>query len=274
MKRIFQLTRNQLYLSVHQISFWIGILIVGGYAAISFIYHCFYYYGYDSGGTAPVSELFIFHENNPFWYIFSMLIPFLGLFAFSMQPIENKENHINYCMCSRVSKKEYYISGALCSMVGTFLMVEVPALFGMALYHFTFAEAGEYLQGAKYSNAFWRNIKEGSRCHLQKLNLEHPWLHVLLFSVIFSVFCSVLAFFFFACGTLLKKEKLWMLLLAGIMSFAINQFYQYADYDIYGDVVIAMTGRQSGIPTIIFGMILIIAGAQILHWKCRERNDE
>lgn len=270
---MIKLVKNQMYLAFRQTSFWIGMLITGGYGIVCFLYDCIRYWGYDSSGTRSASELFIYSTHSPFWTIFSMLIPFLGLFAFSMQPVENNVNHAECYLISRVSKKEYCISGALCSVAGTFLLVELPALISMALYYFTFEETGITFQGAKYSTAYWQNLNDhGYR--FQELHINHPWLYIFMFSIIFAVGCSVIAFFLFACSTILKKGKQWMLFIAGVMSFAIMQFSAYSGYDFYGDIVISETGNQSGIPTIMLGCMLVMAGVIILRLTCGETDYE
>lgn len=273
MKRMLRLFQNQMYLAVRQSSFWIGMLLTGGYAVIAFLNDCKRYWGYDSGATLAASELFLYSTNHPLWDVFSLVIPFLCVFAFGMQTIEDRENHIDYCTVSRIKKREYYISGALCSMAGTFLITEIPALFCMVLYGFTFKETGVAYEGAKYSSSYWHNVSEyGYR--FQMLHTEHPWLYVLLYSVLFSLGCAVAAFFFYACSTLIKKEKLWMLLLAAAMSFAIKRFYDHTGYVIYGDFVVSRASKQSGIPTAILGCFFIITGVVILWLKCRETGDE
>lgn len=262
-----------MYLAFRQTSFWIGMLITGGYGIACFLYDCIRYWGYDSSVTQSASEMFIYSTHSPFWLIFSMLIPFLGLFAFSMQPAENNGNHAECYLVSRVSEKEYYISGALCSVLGTFLLVELPALVSMALYYFTFEETGITFQGAKYSTAYWQNLNDhGYR--FQELHINHPWLYIFMFSIIFALGCSSIAFFLFACSTILKSGKKWMLFLAGVMSFAVMQFSAYSGYDIYGDIVISETRNQSGIPTIVSVCLLVMAGMAILHFKCKETYHE
>lgn len=273
MKRILKLFQNQMYLALRQSSFWIGMLLTGGYAVIAFLNDCNRYWGYDSGGTRAASELFLYSTNHPLWDVFSLVIPFLCVFAFGMQPIEDRESRIDYCTVSRMNKREYYISGALCNMAGTFLITEIPALFCMALYGFTFEETGFTYDGAKYSDAYWYNVSQNGY-RLQMLHTERPWLYVLLYSILFSTGCAVVALFFYACATLIKKEKLWMLLLAAAMSFAIKRFYDHTGYEIYGDIVVSRASKQNGIPTVILGCFFLITGVVILQLKCRETDDE
>ena len=273
MKRILQLVRNQMYLALRQTSFWIGAAVTGGYAAVTFLYDCIRYWGYDRSGIYSASELFLYSTYNPFWFAFSMLSPFLGLFVFSMQPAEVKKNHGECYMISRVTKKEYYVSGAICSVLGTFLVVEVPALISAVLYRFTFAETGNTFHGAKYSIAYWKNLNDHGY-HIQELYISHPWMYNLLFSVFFAVGCSIIAFFFFSCGAVLKKDRRWLLLSAGIMSFVIIQASAYSGYDIYGDIVVSAAGDQSGIPMIALGCLLIITGVFLLRIACGETEDE
>lgn len=273
MKRMLKLFQNQMYLALRQSSFWMGMLLTGGYAVISFLGDCSRYWGYDSGGTYAASEMFLYSTNHPLWDMFSLVIPFLCVFAFGMQPIEDRENHIGYCTVSRMNKREYYISGALCSMAGTFLITEIPALLCMILYGFTFEETGYTHDGAKYSDAYWHNVSENGY-RFQMLHTEHPWLYILLYSLLFSAGCAVAALFFYACAALIKKEKLWLLLFAAAMSFVIKQFYYHTGYEIYGDIVVSRASRQSGIPTVILGCFFLITGVVILRLKCRETDDE
>lgn len=75
-----------------------------------------------------------------------------------------------------------------------------------------------------------------------------------------------MAVFFYAVSIVVKK-KIHMILAAGIMSYAILQIYLATGYDIYGDVTASIIGWQSGIPTVIFMMLMLLISFVIVKYQ-------
>lgn len=273
MKQIIECTKIQFSLAVRLPYFWISMFIVMLCCAANNIYFGISYYGYSAIEIKTAGELTILNDINPFWTIFSTLIPFICMFPFSMQPLNDKEKGTRVYLLHRVSNRTYYMSGIFCSAVSTFLIICLNMFLSVFLSYIMFGDSGETYEGSRFSNAYIRNIKTGYSYHFQWLNTHNPLVHIILMTIIFSLFCSILAAFFYAAATLVKKDKLVMMLIAGIVSFAINQiYYSSINYSIYGDVTASAAGRQTGFPTIALCGFLIIASIIIITQKIRNKD--
>ncbi len=266
MKQIIEYTKIQFSLAIKLPYFWISMFIVILCCAANTIYFGINYYGYSAIEIKSASELTILNDYNPFWTIFSTLIPFICMFPFSMQPLNDKERGTQTYLLHRISRKLYYISGMLCSAVSTFFIICLNMFLSVFSSYIMFGDSGETYEGSRFSDAYFGNVEAGYNYHFQWLNTHHPLLHIILMAVIFSIFCSILAMFFYSAATLVKKDKLVMMLIAGIVSFTINQvYYSSIGYSIYGDVTASSFGQQTGIPTILLCVCLIVISVVILQ---------
>lgn len=265
MKQLIKCTKLQFYLAVRLPYFWISMFLVSLYCWANIIYDGLIYQGYSAIGILTASDLYILCNDNRFWGIFSILIPFICTFSFSMQPFNDKEHGTKMYLVNRISNKFYYLSGLLCSAFSTFFIICLNVLISVISLYIMFDENGHTLQGAKYSEVYWLNIHSGYCYHFQGLHINHPVLYMILMTFIFAVFCSVISVFMYSIAAVIKKDKLYMMLAAGVMSFIISQIYLAAGYDIYGDVTASTVGLQTGVPTLILGIIMLLTSAILIR---------
>lgn len=266
MKKLIRHTKMQFYLMVRLPYFWISLSLVVLYFIANIVYYGFSYYGYSATGIVTASDLYILSSDNRFWGIFSILIPFICMLPFGMQPLNDRERKTGIYMTDRQNSKLYYMSGMLCSALGTFLIMFVNMLICTVLLYIMFDENGNTLQGSKYSVEYWLNIQSGYCYHFQNLHIKYPVIYIIVITFIFSLFCSVIAVFMYAAAVLIKKDRLIILLAAGAVSFAISQIYLAFGYDIYGDVTSSAAGRQTGILT-FFTAAAMLAASFIIIFK-------
>lgn len=263
--------RNQLYMLIRQPYFWISAAIVSAYSIINIIHYGITYYGKSALGIMTVTDLYIYNSNNSFWAVFSVLLPFVCMLTYGMQTLTDRERGtINYYN-SRIDMKSYYISGATSCAIGTFLEILLSAVISTALLFVSYPQSDKTVLGTRYTEVYWLNIQSGYRTHFVKLYALNPIIYLLIMSLIFSIFCSVMAVFFYAVS-IVAKRKIHMILAAGIMSYAILQIYLATGYDIYGDVTASIIGWQSGIPTIIFMMLMLLISVVIVKYQITKQG--
>lgn len=272
MKQLCKCTRSQLYLAVRLPYFWVSMALLSAYSLVNILYYGITYYGYSATGILAASELYIMYDDNPFWWIFSMMIPFLCVFPFSMQPIDDRTYGTKMYLTGRLSRKAYYYSGLLCSAVTTFFVVCFHLLLSTILLFLMFGENGLTRYDAKYSSTYWSSMEGGYHYHFQWLRSYHPVVYLIVITLVFAAFCGVLSVFLYAAATYIKRDKLLILLAAGALSFGINQIYRAGNYNIYGDVTASIAGEQSGLPTILLGAAMLLISAVMIGFQIRREE--
>lgn len=270
MNQLIKHIRTQLYLAIRLPYFWIATSIMGFYCLANIINYGITYYSYSATGIISASDLYVLNDINSFWNIFSLLIPFICTFSFSMQPLNDKERGTLIYLNNRLSRRNYYLSGVLCSAISTFLIICVNVFLSIISLYIMFGENGDTNEGAKYSVSYWLNVESGYCYHFQELHTEHPLMYIVLITFMFAAFCSIISIFTYAIATLINKEKLLIILVAGIISFVINQIYLITGYNIYGDVTASTTVYQTGLPTIFIGVSMLLATIIIIRHQINQ----
>ena len=266
MKKKSLLIKNQIYLATHQSGFWISSLILLGYVIMTFTYYGVTYYGFDAASPLAASEMYAFNGNAPYWSMITMVIPLLCAMNLGYQNSENRKNLTYWYVSLRGSAKEYWNSMMWANLILTFFQFEIVSLISMLLNRIAFSDTGVYFEGVRQSSVYVE-YRMHYYYRMGDLHLYHPWFYNLFFSVIFSLFCAGMAHLFYGISLCIKKNGLWIFVIAAGVSYFLHQFYMIGDYDIWADVAVCVSFTQSGIPTIILWLCMIVFGTILIKWK-------
>lgn len=268
------LIKNQLYLATHQIGFWLSTWMILGYVILTFLYYCAEYFGIDAGSTLDASELYAFHGDAPYMELFSRLIPFICVLNFGYQNAENKERGTYHHVSLRVSAKEYWKSMTYANLILTCVQFEFASFLSMLLNRITFQDTGCFFEGTKGCSSYWKNITGSFTYRWNEFHMQYPWLYIMVFSLILAVFCMGLSHMLFGISLYIKNNGLWIFVVAGAVSLLFFYMYYMEDYDVWGDVTVYSYGEQSGIPTLIIWISMILIGNILIANKLKRWEHE
>lgn len=274
MNKKLSLIRNQIYFATRQIGFWVGTFVLFLYVIVTFVYYCLQYWGSDAASVLDPSEMFAFHEYAPFWQMFSLILPLVCALNFAYQNTENRESGAIRYISLRSTAKAYWNSILVANFLLTFLQVEAASLLSMLLNRIAFPNTRVLFEGAEGTSTFWKNLDAVGGYTWQNIHLNHPWLYLLLYSVLFAVFCSVLSHFLYAVSLLIKKEGLWIIAASALVSFFINEMYSMGDYNIWNDVIVSAKRNQSGMITLVVCLLMGIFGKVLVSHRAARWWDE
>lgn len=273
-KRI-SLIKNQIFLATHQTGFWIGTFVLLGYVVITFLYYCVTYFGVDAASTLDASDMYAFNGSAPCWQLFISIVPMLCALNFGYQNSENRKKGTNFYVSLKVTSKEYWKSMAWANLFLTFGQFEVAALLSLLLNRIAFPDTGVFFEGVMGTRAYWMNITETYTYRWPEFRISHPWLYAVVFSLIFSVFCMGMAHFLYAVSLYIKKNGLWIFVIAAGMSFIFHEVYMLGGYDLWGDISVSVTFSQSGGITVALWLVMmILATILIRHKSLRWEHEE
>jgi len=268
------LIKNQLYLATHQIGFWLSTWLILGYVVMTFLYYCIEYFGIDAGSTLDASELYAFHYYAPYWELFARLLPFICVLNFGYQNTENTKRGTYHHVSLRVGAKEYWKSMTYANLILTFVQMEIASILSMLLNRFAFQDTGIFFEGAKGCSAYWKNMTESMNYRWEELHIESPWIYLVFFSLMCSVFCMALSHMLFAISLYIKKNGLWIFVIAGAVSLMFFYAQYMIGYDVLADVIVYPYGEQSGIPTLIIWISMILIGNILIANKLKRWEHE
>ena len=268
------LIKNQLYLATHQIGFWISTWMILGYVVLTFLYYCMEYFGIDAGSTITASELYAFNWNAPYWEVFARLLPFICVLNFGYQNAENRIRGTYHHVSLRVNAKDYWKSMTYANLILIFVQIETASILSMLLNRITFQDTGVFFAGAKGDSSYWKNMMGSTEYRWEELHMESPWFYTLIFSLIFSLFCMALSHILFGISLYIKKESMRIFIVAGAMSLLVFYAQNMIDYDVLADVIIYPYTKQSGIPTLIIWISMILIGNILIARKLKRWEHE
>lgn len=261
------LIRNQIYLAIHQVGFWLSTWIIMGYVILTFLYYCISCFGMDVGSTLAASNMYAFQGNAPYWEIFIRILPFVCALNFGYQNTENRKRGTYFYVSLKVNAKEYWMSMTYANLILTFSQIEIASIVSMMLNRLTFQETGVFFEGVKGSETYWKNITGDFAYRWNDFYMLHPWVYTMLYSVIFSLFCMGLAHFLYAVSLYIKENGLWIYVFAAVISLIFYECQYMLGYEIWGDVTVCANASQSGIPTLFIWLIMIVTGCILLRYK-------
>ena len=221
----------------------------------------------DAASTLDASDMYAFHGNAPFWELFIRILPFICVLNFGYQNTENRKRGTYFYVSLNVKAKEYWVSMAYANLILTFFQIEIAAIFSMLLNRLTFQATGVFFEGVKGSETYWKNITGDFSYRWNDFHMIHPWVYIMLYSVIFSIFCMGLAHFLYAISLYIKENGLWIFVVAAVFSLFFYECQYMLGYEIWGDVTVYANADQSGIPTLFIWFILIGSGFILLRCK-------
>ncbi len=66
---------------------------------------------------------------------------------------------------------------------------------------------------------------------------------------------------------LIKKEGLWIIAVAALVSLVINEIYAIGNYSIWDDVIVSANRNQNGVITLGFVVLMFVLGLMIIRGK-------
>lgn len=262
------LISNQIYFLSRKSGFWVCSFLLLSYVMVTFMYYCLSFWGKDAASTLDASEMYAFNGNAPFWQIFVYVVPLLCCLNCGCQNAETIKNGTHIYVYFKVSSKEYVKSMAYANLLLTFIQFEVASLISMVLNRIAFYDTGVFFEGVKGASSYWRNIKGEYSYHCVDFHMAHPWLYEIVFSIFFSCFCMIITYFLFAVSLYIKKNGLWIFVIAALLSYVLYEVEVVGGYSLWADVSVSVSFYQSGYPTILLGVLMILVASLLIKYKC------
>ncbi len=275
---LFRSVKTQFALMVNKRNFWFGMFLFLSYCIISYLYSLYIYSGYDVASIRNAASLFIGNENTPFYSYFKSLYPFAIILPFSFSHFDDTSLEVNLYYYSRIGKKNFVLSKAIVSFLGSFLIVFIPFIINILLNSFTYVENGNTFNGVLFSREFCGTMVNdaeinASTMFLFPLYIKNQTLYNLLYSFLMSLFSGVLGFFAFACS--LKIKKLKVLVFVPVYALFLITRLTGEAFLYYGDLLeFVMVGLSNGRNIILFLLLCISIMAYSIYSIKIEYNSE
>lgn len=213
---MYNILKCQCKLMLSKKNFWIGFFIVTCYALASYLVHVKGYYNKDLSQLIDRRELVCFHYFDSLLKYLDVLFPFLVVLPFSLSYFEDCESKMLGFWLRRIGKKKYYITKAVVSFVGSFLMIAIPFFVNLILVWLTFPENGNLYDGTIHSELFYLNaFHEELQTYWYpfiSIYIFHPFLYNCMYILLMSTLSGILGVVAYVASFFIKQYKLLLLL--------------------------------------------------------------
>jgi len=227
----------QIKLMVKTKSFRTAFTLVFLLAIASYLYQLFEMRNVDISLMKSSTMLFMLNDTTRLLKYFEILLPILAVFPFVFSYLDDSNLKTFPYLLTRQSKRSYFISKYITSIIGGFLIIFIPLLINLILCSVTFPFNNNNFFGGSFSINFEGILLGTSRAintrhyglPFLRIFLISPTLYNVLFIVIASVFSSALASFAFAFSMFFKNNKVILIL----PTFLLMRLLQFLDVFAY-----------------------------------------
>lgn len=200
---------------LHRSGFWIVTSMILLYSAIHTLGYGIRFWGQNLDSIASSSATFVlFSDSKSMIFAYASLI--LAILPYANAYIIDDRKHSQNLYFSRSGKRYWYMSQALCTIVGTFLAFFIGTSFSIVLGVIMFIENGNYevqsLMGRYMEVMFSYATGEAASIPrpipLRGLFYFFPNLYNLFYAALFSLTNSIVAGFMYSLSLYMKKMSL------------------------------------------------------------------
>lgn len=263
---MYNILKCQFKLMLSKKSFWVGFFIITFYALASYLMHVKGYYNKDLSQVLDRRELVCFHDFDSLSNYLNILFPFLVVLPFSMSYFEDCESKMLGFWLTRIGKKRYYISKAMVSFVGSFLIIAIPFLVNLLLVWVTFPDNGNLYDGSIHSEVFYLNtFYEAAQTYwypFLSIYIFHPFLYNCIYILMMSVLSGVLGVVAYVSSYFIRKHKLLLLLPVYLFLWILTMINQCTDdfeLKLYSYVIRGKVHGSYIYFTSVIGVLLVLS---------------
>lgn len=202
-------------------------------------------------------------DRNPYLEVFMTLFPILAVLPFGVSYFEDKKKGYIKALCSRAKRRDYLLAKYAAVFVSGGTAVVLPFLFNLLL------TASVLPSLVPVGNGLFKICGVAM---FADVFFTHPYLHILIYLVMYFVYGGVFASLALACSHLFDFG-FFVMLFPFVIYYGLGMIASYIRTPVIKNIAprVLLTMTQAGgvIASSFFGMALLIGGTAfaVYMWK-------
>lgn len=248
-KLMFNCIKNQYFTMVRKKNYWIAFYLILCYSFCTYILNLYNSMGHDKSSIYSSANYFAGNYNSPILTLFVLSFSIVIVLPFSFSYYDDAALQNLQLLQTRIGKKNYFISSAITSFIGSFQIIFIPFILNIILNFISFPQNDVTIFGVNGSHSFWLNLygKEGvTNLLFANLFLYNQDLYNIFITLILSSFAGILGVFAYAISLHIPKYKLLIFLPTYLLFFVTDHLSWIGfRFDLLDFVLVTNGNRQN-----------------------------